>query len=80
MSIVKEFYQTRKDGISLYKTYSDEQFIIHKIGTEEYYEEAIDMENASYEYEETEEKINGEDLSELELKAKAYDILIGEVE
>ena len=80
MSIVKEFYQTRKDGISLYKTYSDEQFIIHKIGTEEYYEEAIDMENTSYEYEETEEKINGKDLSELELKAQAYDILIGEVE
>lgn len=61
MSIVKEFYQTRKDGISLYKTYSDEQFIIHKIGTEEYYEEAIDIENAPYEYEETEEKIKEED-------------------
>lgn len=80
MSIVKEFYQTRKDGISLYKTYSDEQFIIHKIGTEEYYEEAIDIESASYEYEETEEKIKGKELSELELKAQAYDILIGEVE
>lgn len=80
MSIIKEFYKTRKDGISLYKTYSDEQFIIHKIGTEEYYEEAIDIENASYEYEETEEKIKGKELSELELKAQAYDILIGEVE
>ena len=57
MSIVKEFYKTRKDGINLYKTYSDEQFIIHKIGTEEYYEEAIGVENAPYEYEETEEKI-----------------------
>lgn len=64
MSIVKEFYQTRKDGISLYKTYSDEQFIIHKIGTEEYYEEAIDMENTSYEYEETEEKIKKEEDAE----------------
>lgn len=80
MSIVKEFYKTREDGINLYKTYSNEQFIIHKIGTEEYYEEAIDIENTSYEYEETTEKIDGKELSELELKAQAYDILIGEAE
>lgn len=61
MAIVKEFYKTRKDGISLYKVYSNEQFIIHKIGTEEYYEEVIDIENAPYEYEETEEKIKKEE-------------------
>ena len=64
MSIVKEFYQTRRDGVNLYKTYSDEQFIIHKIGTEEYYEEAIDVENAPYEYEETEEIIKKEEDAE----------------
>lgn len=64
MSIVKEFYKAREDGVSLYKTYSDEQFIIHKIGTEEYYEEAIDIENAPYEYEETEEKIKKEEDAE----------------
>lgn len=80
MAIIKEFYKTRTDGISLYKTYSDEGFYIHKIETEEIYDEAIDIESASYEYEETEEKINGKELSELELKAQAYDILIGEVE
>ena len=78
MAIVKEFYKTRKDGINLYKVYSNEQFIIHKIGTEEYYEEVIDIENAPYEYEETEEL--REELSEIEEKAMAYDILIGEVE
>lgn len=61
MSIIREFYKTRKDGINLYRTYSNEQFKIHKIGTEEIYEEAIDVENATYEYEETEEKIKTED-------------------
>lgn len=80
MAIVKEFYKTRKDGVNLYKIYSDMDLCIHKIGTEEYYEEVIDIESAPYEYEETTEKINREDLSELELKAQAYDILIGEAE
>lgn len=58
--IVKEFYKTRKDGVNLYRTYSDENFMIHKIGTDEIYDEAIDVENASYEYEETTEKIEEE--------------------
>lgn len=78
MAIIKEFYKTREDGVNLYKTYSDENYMIHKIGTEEIYEEAIDVENAPYEYEETTELIEGE--SENDLKAQAYDILVGEVE
>ena len=80
MSIVREFYKTRNDGVNLYKTYSDENLIIHKLNTEEYYSEAIDVENAPYEYEETTEKIETEELSEIEQKAKAYDILVGEAE
>lgn len=82
MSIVREYYKTRKDGVSLYRTYSDEQFTIHKIGTEEYYSEAIDVENAPFEYEETTEKIEVEETeqTEIEEKAQAYDILVGEVE
>ena len=80
MAIVKEFYKTRKDGINLYKVYSNIDLYIRKIGTEDIYTEVIDIENAPYEYEETEEKINGKELSELELKAQAYDILIGEAE
>ena len=55
--IIKEFYKTRTDGVNLYKTYSDEQLKIKKIGTDEIYDEAIDVETAPYEYEETEEKI-----------------------
>ena len=78
MSIVREFYRTRNDGVNLYKTYSNEGYKIHKLNTEEIYDEAIDVENAPFEYEETTEKI--EELTEIEEKAKAYDILIGEVE
>lgn len=77
MAIVREFYKTRKDGVNLYKTYSDEGYMIHKIGTEETYSEAIDVENAPFEYEETTEKIETEELSEIEQKAQAYDILVG---
>ena len=59
--IVREFYKTRNDGVNLYITYSDEQYKIKKIGTEEVYDEAIDVENAPYEYEETDEKIKIEE-------------------
>ena len=60
--IIKEFYLTREDGVNLYKTYSDQNFMIHKIGTEEVYDVAIDVENATYTYEETDEKIEQEEL------------------
>lgn len=55
--IVKEFYRTREDGIDLYRTYSDEDYRIRKVGTNEIYDEAIDIEDSEYEYEETDEKI-----------------------
>ena len=79
MAIVREFYKTRKDGVNLYRTYSNEGYMIHKLNTEEIYDEAIDVENAPFEYEETTEKIE-EELSEIEQKAQAYDILIGGAE
>ena len=59
--IKKEYYGTRKDGINLYKTYSDENYLIRKIGTNEIYDLAIDVENAPYEYEEMENKIEEEE-------------------
>ena len=55
-----EFYRTREDGVNLYRTYSDKQFKIHKIGTEEIYDASVDVENAPYEYEETDIKIDDE--------------------
>lgn len=52
-----EFYEQRKDGVNLYRTYSDENYMIQKVGTNEIYDEAIDIENSGYEYLETNEKI-----------------------
>lgn len=63
--IIKEFYSTRKDGVKLFKTYSDGGFYIKKIGTEEVYDEAIDVEGAPYQYEETETTILEETNSEI---------------
>lgn len=59
--IIKEFYATRKDGVNLYKTYSDKNVYIKKQGTDEEYAEAIDIENAPYVYEETDRKIESEE-------------------
>ena len=55
--VVKEFYRTRDDGVRLYKSYSNEGYYIQKVGTDEVYTEAIDVETASYVYVETNEKI-----------------------
>lgn len=55
--IVREFYQTRQDEVNLFRTYSDENKYIRKVGTEEVYSEAIDIEGAPYEYEETDKQI-----------------------
>lgn len=80
MALIKDFYLTRKDGVKLYRTYSDENYKIHKLNTNEIYDEAIDVEDAPYQYEETDEKIEQEELSEIEQKAQAYDILMGGTE
>lgn len=78
MAIIKEFYKTREDGINLYRTYSDLFYKIKKIGTEEIYDEAVDIEDSNFQYEETEEMV--EETSETVLKAQAYEIIIGERE
>lgn len=51
--IVRSFYKTRKDGVNLFRTSSDKGMQIRKIGTEEIYDEAIDVETADFQYEET---------------------------
>lgn len=56
-----DFYKERNDGVKLYRTYSDENFKIQKVGTDEVYDEAIDIENSGYEYVETDEKIETEE-------------------
>ena len=64
--IVREYLMTRKDGVKLYKTYSDGGFYIRKVGTEEEYDIAIDIENAPYTYEETDKEIEQAESVEVE--------------
>ena len=57
--IVREEY-LREDGVMLTRTYSNENKYIRKVGTEEIYSEAIDIEGAPYEYVETDKEIEDE--------------------
>jgi hypothetical protein len=57
MTVIKELYLTRNDGVKLYRNYSDSDLYIEQIETGIKYVEAIDIENASYTYKETEDKI-----------------------
>ena len=41
--VKKEYYDTRKDKINLYRIYSTENLYIRKIGTDEIYDEVIDV-------------------------------------
>lgn len=50
--IIKEKYN---DSLTL--TYSDQNVMIHKIGTDEIYESAIDLTSLNVEYEETDIQI-----------------------
>lgn len=56
MAIIREFYKTRKDGVNLFRTYSNEGFFILQNETQTKYTEAIDVENTPYTYTETDEK------------------------
>jgi hypothetical protein len=55
--IVKELFGTRADGVKLYKTYSSENYKILQVETGITYDEAVDVETATYNYIETDEKI-----------------------
>lgn len=62
-----EYFMTREDGVSLIRTYSDENYYIHKVGTDEVYAEAIDVDFATWTYEETTIKIEDEENGEGEI-------------
>lgn len=86
--IVREFYSARADGVNLYRSFSEDGFKIRKVGTDEIYDEAIDVENAGYIYEETDVSIEGagEDMESLLTEdaevgaAEALAMLTGEAE
>ena len=76
MMIQREFYKQRKDGVKLYRTYSDAGMMIRQNETGVEYAEAIDVESASYTYTETETPIETPEMTTEEMLAEleaAYD-------
>lgn len=55
--VIKEYYTTREDGVRLFRTYSDTNHYLYQVETGAIYDEAIDVENANYTYEETDDII-----------------------
>ena len=51
----REFVKTRKDGVNLFRTYSDDNHYIIQNETGRKYREAVDVENAPYTYTESDE-------------------------
>lgn len=86
--IVREFYRTRKDGVSLYRTYSDAGYLIRQTQTGAEYAEAVDVADAPYTYTETQTKIPAEEAAEdadalrarLDDAETAAKILLGEAD
>ena len=79
--IKRELYTQRKDGVKLYRTYSDARMIIRQNETGVEYAEAIDVESASYAYTETETPIETLELTteeRLQDAETALGIMFGE--
>lgn len=78
--IIKEFYKKRSDGINLYRTYSDSKLMIRQVETGDVYAEAIDVENATYTYEETGMPIDADELTDMRLSAveRSINIITGQ--
>lgn len=51
--IIKELYMTRKDGVRLFRTYSDKDVKVKQSETGAVYDEAVDVETSKYTYTET---------------------------
>lgn len=78
--IQREFYTQRKDGVKLYRTYSDAGMMIRQNETGVEYAEAIDVEGASYTYEETDMPIDADELTDMRLSAveRSINIITGQ--
>ena len=64
------------NGKSFIRTFSDSGYMVERDGIR--YSEAIDPAELNRTYTETDEPIEGEDMTETEMKAAAYDILVGD--
>lgn len=81
--IQREFYIQRKDGVKLYRTYSDAGMMIRQNETGVEYTEAIDVEGAPYTYTETETQIETPEMTteeRLQDAETALGIMFGEAE
>ena len=56
------------NGLNLIHTFSDTNYKIHKIGTDEIYDEAVDVIGHPYTYEETTEKRDIPPATEIEMR------------
>lgn len=74
--IVREFYETRFDGVNLHRTYSDTNHYIRQKETGVVYSDAVDVEDAPYTYEETDDLIETDALESKE-EIEAYDYRVG---
>lgn len=82
--IIKEFLETREDGVNLYRHYSDKGVMIRQVETDILYSEPIDIEEAPFTYEETDEPIEGNSthksaLAPDEISIEEFMVLIEEV-
>lgn len=59
--VITKYYTTRKDGVDLFLTKSDKGLKIRKVGTDEVYDDAIDVAGAPFKYEETDQPIESEE-------------------
>lgn len=64
------------NGRTFIRTYSDGGYLIKQDGTDEVYSEAVDPVDSGRTYTETDETIES-NLTEIEEKAQAYDIIMG---
>ena len=74
--IVRGYWGKNGDGVSLYRIYSDENLIVRQRETGKEYAEAIDLDGATYTYEETETPVDVE-YDEIADMKTALGILIG---
>ena len=62
--VKRDFYKTRRDGVNLYRTYSDEGRMLVQNETGIEYAEAIDVEDAPYTHSETDKLVEEPEVSE----------------
>lgn len=80
--IIKEFFKTRNDGVNLYRTYSDQGFMLRQVETDILYSDPIDVEDAPFTYEETdiliEDREEDSTLASDEISAEEFMALVEE--